>query len=204
MLFQPYTPAPHPSPASSVCSDCNYTVGLNVWLDVVTGMCGDIHETARQCFFLFFFSSLSSTHFKKCLSNIRPVDGSLGGCRRLLCWLMVTEMTDNSGVDPGVNLLAKQSKRPDRCPLGRKKANPSREVDSRLLLFTSHWAPSLICAGTDLKAPSPFDLSYLWKAAWECDTNVNKIYKSPWLYTVPAPLFFGHKSPGMFCWSENK
>lgn len=78
MLFQPYTPAPHPSPASSVCSDCNYTVGLNVWLDVVTGMCGDIHETARQCFFLFFFQACLPLTSRSACQTYGPLTGRWG------------------------------------------------------------------------------------------------------------------------------
>lgn len=51
------------------------------------------------------FQSLQEVHDKH-MAGWRVVGES---CRRPLCWLMVTEMTDNSRADSGVTLLAKQS-----------------------------------------------------------------------------------------------
>lgn len=144
-----------------------------------------------------FFSSLSSTHFKKCLSNIWPVDGLLGAAGDCCVdwwwqrWLTTAVWTPVSTYWPN-------SLKTRLMSLETQKANPSREVDScLLLLFTSHWAPSLICAGTDLKAPFPFDLNYLWKAVWECDTNVNKSI-SPVAINSTGFLFFVTKVPVCF------
>lgn len=141
----------------------------------------------QRSVFFFFQACLPLTSRSAC-QTYGPVDGLLGAAGDRCVdwwwqrWLTTAVWTPVSTYWP--NSLKTRLMSPET-----QKANPTCEVDSRLLLFTSHWAPSLICAGTDLKAPSPFDLSYLRKAVRECDTNVNKSI-SPVAINSTGFLFF--------------
>lgn len=48
---------------------------------------------------------------------------------RVPCWLMVAEMSDNSSVEPGVNLLGKHSEDQSDASWDMEKSNQSLEVD---------------------------------------------------------------------------
>lgn len=151
-------------------------------------------QSSGVLFFKPVFHSLQEV-FVKHMARWRVV----GDCRRLLCWLMVTEMTDNSGVDPSVSLLAKQSKDQTDVPWDAKsKSKPQ----GWFLPSSFHITLSSLSNLRWYWSESSFDLSYLWKAVWECDTNVNKSIS---LVAINSTGFlFLVTSPSMFCWSENK
>lgn len=96
-----------------VCSDCNYSVGIKVWFLAIWSDYWSVwgHSWDNKAAALVPCLPVTSIRARQTHGLLTAVGEYYW---RLLCWLMVTEMSDNNRADSSVTLLTKQSE--DQSP----------------------------------------------------------------------------------------